>query len=182
MKVIQGKLKGAGRSCRSARRPQSADVVDLMARLRASLEGKSKAAARIEGRPKAPRASQARKKAGAAKATSGACGRDAREALGGKSTRRGYWLGGRSIRCALTVDRPSVVEWYRRNRARSRAIFDLIDPAAYYSRPIALRNPIVFYEGHLPGLQHHLVDAARARRPAGRRAAREAVRARDRSG
>ena len=30
------------------------------------------------------------------------------------------------------------------------AIFDLIDPAAYYSRPIALRNPIVFYEGHLP--------------------------------
>jgi formylglycine-generating enzyme required for sulfatase activity len=26
----------------------------------------------------------------------------------------------------------------------------LIDPSAYYSRPIALRNPIVFYEGHLP--------------------------------
>jgi ergothioneine biosynthesis protein EgtB len=50
----------------------------------------------------------------------------------------------------LTVDRSSVVEWYRRNRARSRAIFDLIDPSAYYSRPIALRNPIVFYEGHLP--------------------------------
>src|SRR3982750_4514158 len=51
---------------------------------------------------------------------------------------------------SLTVDRASVVEWYQRNRARSRAIFDLIDPAAYYSRPIALRNPIVFYEGHLP--------------------------------
>ena len=50
----------------------------------------------------------------------------------------------------LTVDRPSVTEWYLRNRARSRAIFDLIEPAAYYSRPIALRNPIVFYEGHLP--------------------------------
>ena len=32
----------------------------------------------------------------------------------------------------------------------SRAIFDMIDPAAYYTRPIALRNPIVFYEGHLP--------------------------------
>ena len=29
-------------------------------------------------------------------------------------------------------------------------MFDLIDPAAYYTRPIALRNPIVFYEGHLP--------------------------------
>jgi gamma-glutamyl hercynylcysteine S-oxide synthase len=50
----------------------------------------------------------------------------------------------------LTIDRSSVTEWYRRNRARSRAIFDLIDPSAYYSRPIALRNPIVFYEGHLP--------------------------------
>ena len=51
---------------------------------------------------------------------------------------------------SLAIDRPAVVDWYRRNRARSRAIFDLIDPAAYYSRPIALRNPIVFYEGHLP--------------------------------
>ena len=51
---------------------------------------------------------------------------------------------------SLAVDRSSVVEWYQRNRARTRAIFDLIDPSAYYSRPIALRNPIVFYEGHLP--------------------------------
>ena len=51
---------------------------------------------------------------------------------------------------SLTIDRSSVVEWYQRNRARTRAIFDLIDPSAYYSRPIALRNPIVFYEGHLP--------------------------------
>jgi gamma-glutamyl hercynylcysteine S-oxide synthase len=42
------------------------------------------------------------------------------------------------------------VGWYRRNRARTRALFDLVDPAAYYSRPIRLRNPIVFYEGHLP--------------------------------
>jgi ergothioneine biosynthesis protein EgtB len=50
----------------------------------------------------------------------------------------------------LRVDGPSVTEWYRRNRTRSRAIFDLIEPSAYYSRPIALRNPIVFYEGHLP--------------------------------
>jgi ergothioneine biosynthesis protein EgtB len=48
------------------------------------------------------------------------------------------------------LDRSSAIDWYLRNRARSRAIFDLIDPSAYYSRPIALRNPIVFYEGHLP--------------------------------
>jgi len=70
---------------------------------------------------------------------------------------------------ALAIDRPAVVDWYLRNRARSRAIFDLIDPAAYYSRPIALRNPIVFYEGHLPafsiisflrrGLGHPPIDA-----------------------
>lgn len=44
-----------------------------------------------------------------------------------------------------------IVERYRRNRARSRAIFDLLADQAYYSRPIALRHPIVFYEGHLPG-------------------------------
>ena len=48
------------------------------------------------------------------------------------------------------VDRAAAADWYRQNRARTRALFDLIDPAAYYSRPIALRNPIVFYEGHLP--------------------------------
>ena len=46
--------------------------------------------------------------------------------------------------------RGDLVDWYRRNRRQSRALFDLLDPAAYYSRPIALRNPIVFYEGHLP--------------------------------
>ncbi|MBA3888487.1 MAG: ergothioneine biosynthesis protein EgtB [Acidobacteria bacterium] len=51
---------------------------------------------------------------------------------------------------ALTVDRAAAMEWYLRNRDRSRRIFDLIDPTAYYARPIALRNPIVFYEGHLP--------------------------------
>jgi gamma-glutamyl hercynylcysteine S-oxide synthase len=48
------------------------------------------------------------------------------------------------------IDTTAAVDWYQRNRARSAAIFDLIEPSAYYSRPIALRNPIVFYEGHLP--------------------------------
>jgi gamma-glutamyl hercynylcysteine S-oxide synthase len=51
---------------------------------------------------------------------------------------------------ALNVNRESLVEWYLRNRERSRRLFDLIDPEVYYTRPIALRNPIVFYEGHLP--------------------------------
>jgi ergothioneine biosynthesis protein EgtB len=46
--------------------------------------------------------------------------------------------------------RQTLAGWYQQNRERSRLLFDLIEPAAYYSRPIALRNPIVFYEGHLP--------------------------------
>src|SRR3954463_3875960 len=49
------------------------------------------------------------------------------------------------------LDRAAFVSWYRRNRSRSRAIFDLLADQAYYSQPIALRHPIVFYEGHLPG-------------------------------
>jgi len=48
------------------------------------------------------------------------------------------------------IDRSSFVSWYRRNRARSRALFDLLVDEAYYSQPIALRHPIVFYDGHLP--------------------------------
>ncbi len=52
---------------------------------------------------------------------------------------------------ALTAgSRIELVDWYRRNRERSRGLFDLLDPDVYYSRPISLRNPIVFYEGHLP--------------------------------
>jgi gamma-glutamyl hercynylcysteine S-oxide synthase len=51
---------------------------------------------------------------------------------------------------ATAVDRTAIVDWYRLNRERSAALFDTIDPGAYYTRPISLRNPIVFYEGHLP--------------------------------
>ncbi|HEX6738164.1 MAG TPA: SUMF1/EgtB/PvdO family nonheme iron enzyme [Vicinamibacteria bacterium] len=36
-------------------------------------------------------------------------------------------------------------------RARSRRFFEeVLHPDAYHARPIALRHPIVFYEGHLP--------------------------------
>ena len=48
------------------------------------------------------------------------------------------------------LDRQPLMDWYRRSRARSKALFELIDDEAYYARPIALRLPIVFYEGHLP--------------------------------
>jgi ergothioneine biosynthesis protein EgtB len=48
------------------------------------------------------------------------------------------------------LDRRQAVEWYRANRRRTAQIFDLLEPSAYFDRPIALRNPIAFYEGHLP--------------------------------
>ena len=49
------------------------------------------------------------------------------------------------------LDREQLGGWYRRNRERSRGLFDLVRPEAYYTRPISLRHPVVFYEGHLPG-------------------------------
>lgn len=51
---------------------------------------------------------------------------------------------------SVLLDRQAFLSWYRRNRTRSRALFDLLTDEAYYSQPIALRHPIVFYEGHLP--------------------------------
>ncbi len=48
------------------------------------------------------------------------------------------------------LNRNSVLTRYFRNRERSRALFDLLADEVYYSRPINLRHPIVFYEGHLP--------------------------------
>lgn len=49
-----------------------------------------------------------------------------------------------------TAQREFFAEWYRRNRERSAQLFALIDPQAYYDRPISLRHPFAFYEGHLP--------------------------------
>src|SRR6516225_6213292 len=54
------------------------------------------------------------------------------------------------VTTSSAVDRALFLSWYQRNRDRSRALFDLLVDEAYYSRPIALRHPIVFYEGHLP--------------------------------
>src|SRR5471032_2894113 len=48
------------------------------------------------------------------------------------------------------LDRTAALAWYQRNRERTRVLFDLLTDEAYYSRPIALRHPLVFYEGHLP--------------------------------
>jgi DNA end-binding protein Ku len=61
MKVIQGKLKGKKPRLQERERSQTADVVDLMARLRASLEGKG------TGTSKRKPASKTAKKGGARK-------------------------------------------------------------------------------------------------------------------
>jgi len=65
----------------------------------------------------------------------------------------------------MALDRPAAVAWYRRNRARSRALFDLLAEAAYYSQPIALRHPIVFYEGHLPAFSFNTLVKKALGRP-----------------
>ena len=49
------------------------------------------------------------------------------------------------------LDRDRLVAWYRRNRERTRLLFDLLtDEDAPYSQPISLRHPFIFYEGHIP--------------------------------
>jgi formylglycine-generating enzyme required for sulfatase activity len=48
----------------------------------------------------------------------------------------------------LTRDR--LIEWYRANRRITRQLFTIPTAEGYFERPIPLRNPIVFYEGHIP--------------------------------
>jgi hypothetical protein len=48
------------------------------------------------------------------------------------------------------ITREDLVQWYRAGRSTSKAVFSIPAESAYYDRPIELRNPIVFYEGHLP--------------------------------
>ena len=64
------------------------------------------------------------------------------------------------------LDRDDVIAWYARNRQRSRALFDLlVDDEAYYSQPIALRHPIVFYEGHLPAFSFNTLIKTALQQP-----------------
>lgn len=48
------------------------------------------------------------------------------------------------------MDGAALAARYRRLRERSSQLFDLVSESAYYTRPILLRHPTVFYEGHLP--------------------------------
>jgi gamma-glutamyl hercynylcysteine S-oxide synthase len=63
------------------------------------------------------------------------------------------------------LDRTAVLERFTANRRRTRALFDLLDESLYYERPISLRNPVVFYEGHLPAFSvNTLIKKALGRR------------------
>ncbi len=53
----------------------------------------------------------------------------------------------------ITLDRHALRTWYLSNRNRTAEIFN-IAASAYYERPIALRNPIVFYDGHIPAFTY----------------------------
>src|SRR5215475_7111307 len=56
------------------------------------------------------------------------------------------------------IDRNRLVARYRRNRERTRVLFDLLtDEDAHYSQPIPLRHPFVFYEGHVPAFSFNLL-------------------------
>ena len=48
------------------------------------------------------------------------------------------------------IDRQAAIASYCYNRQRSKEIFGLLVPETYYERPIPLRHPVVFYEGHIP--------------------------------
>jgi formylglycine-generating enzyme required for sulfatase activity len=59
----------------------------------------------------------------------------------------------------------SLLSRFERTRQRSRALFDLIAEEAYYSQPISLSHPIVFYEGHLPGFSFNTLVKRALGRP-----------------
>lgn len=63
------------------------------------------------------------------------------------------------------LSREGLLEWYREGRARSRALFDMVGADAWYERPIPLRNPIAFYEGHLPAFCLNTLVKRAHRRP-----------------
>ena len=142
-----------------------------MARLRASLEGKRRPAAQDDGRrseEKPPARARPRRTAWHLEEQSASTetlgfGFElvARAAEGQGSSEDSLGNVSTTLASELRVDRTAAAEWYARNRSRSRALFDLIDPAAYYTRPIALRNPDRLLRRAPPGVQHHLVPESR---------------------
>ena len=65
----------------------------------------------------------------------------------------------------MAFDRSAAVAWYRRNRARSRAIFDLLARRRTTASRSRCAIPIVFYEGHLPGFSFNTLVKKALGRP-----------------
>ena len=65
----------------------------------------------------------------------------------------------------MVFDRHAALSWYSRNRERSRSLFDMLPEDVYYSRPIDLRHPVVFYDGHLPGFSFNTLVKKALHRP-----------------
>ncbi|HEY5618790.1 MAG TPA: SUMF1/EgtB/PvdO family nonheme iron enzyme [Vicinamibacterales bacterium] len=63
-----------------------------------------------------------------------------------------------SAASSLSIDRAEAANRFIRTRGRSRRLFDLLAPDAYYSQPIPLRHPIVFYEGHLSAFSFNTLN------------------------
>jgi len=55
---------------------------------------------------------------------------------------------------------PELVEALSQARAQTDSLFDLVDPAALYERPIPERHRIVFYLGHLEAFDWNLLGRA----------------------
>lgn len=54
-----------------------------------------------------------------------------------------------------------LLQQFECNRQRMNTLYATVPDEAYYSRPITLRNPLVFYEGHVPAFSHaHVVRKA----------------------
>ena len=64
---------------------------------------------------------------------------------------------------SLAVDRASLVEWYLRNRERSRRLFDLIDPDGVLHAADRASQPDRVLRGAPAGIQRDRVPQARAR-------------------
>jgi len=63
------------------------------------------------------------------------------------------------------LTRQDLIDWYHAGRARSREVFAIPAREMYFERPILLRNPIVFYEGHLPAFAVNTLIKLALRKP-----------------
>src|SRR5205085_7632290 len=63
------------------------------------------------------------------------------------------------------LTRQHLIDWYPAGRARSREVFTIPTRDTYYERPILLRNPVVFYDGHLPAFAVNTLIKLALRKP-----------------